>query len=67
MPFGSAQSPSVRKMEHGMGGRPRFAFGRVIGDPFSLATVSVATVCSPAFENNEFRDSEIILLEEPVD
>ena len=46
MPYGSVQSPSIRKMEHGMGGRPRFAFGRVIGDPFSLATVSVATVRS---------------------
>jgi len=48
--YGSLGSPSLRKMENGHGyngGRSTFSFGRIVGDPFALATISIAIV-SPA-------------------
>lgn len=43
LPYGSSASPSLRKMEHGYGSAPRasFSVGRIIGDPFALATISI--------------------------
>jgi len=45
-PYGSYQSPSLRKMEngHGYGNRASFSFGRIVGDPFALATISISVV-----------------------
>ncbi|KAK3372624.1 high osmolarity signaling protein SHO1 [Podospora didyma] len=44
--YGSLHSPSLRKMENSRvqyGSRPkRFSLGNVIGDPFALATLSIA-------------------------
>ncbi|KAF2015650.1 high osmolarity signaling protein sho1 [Aaosphaeria arxii CBS 175.79] len=42
-PYGSLGSPSLRKMENGntYGSRASFDPGRIIGDPFSLATISI--------------------------
>lgn len=50
MPYSSLGSPSLQKMEAGRrdvyGGRkPRFSCGQIIGDPFALATSSIAIVC----------------------
>ena len=44
--YGSLSSPSLRKMENGYGQRQRasFSFGRIIGDPFALATISIGFV-----------------------
>lgn len=41
--YGSLGSPSVGKMESGYGhnGRSSFSVGRIIGDPFALATISI--------------------------
>jgi SHO1 osmosensor len=43
-PFGSVHSPSLRKMDGGSryNDGPRFSIGRIIGDPFALATISIA-------------------------
>jgi SHO1 osmosensor len=43
LPYGSSASPSLRKMEQGYGSTPRasFSVGRIIGDPFALATISI--------------------------
>ncbi|KAF2868063.1 high osmolarity signaling protein SHO1 [Massariosphaeria phaeospora] len=44
--YGSLGSPSIRKMENGNGysggGRSSFSLGRIIGDPFALATISIS-------------------------
>ncbi|TLD22155.1 hypothetical protein PspLS_08265 [Pyricularia sp. CBS 133598] len=44
--YGSLHSPSLRKMEHSRGqyggGRKGMSLGNVIGDPFALATISIA-------------------------
>ncbi|KAF2259397.1 high osmolarity signaling protein sho1 [Lojkania enalia] len=42
--YGSLGSPSLRKMENGYssGGRSTFSVGRIIGDPFALATISIS-------------------------
>lgn len=44
--YGSLGSPSLRKMEngHGYGQRATFSIGRIIGDPFALATISIGVV-----------------------
>jgi SHO1 osmosensor len=44
--YGSQSTPSLRKMEngHGYGQRSTFSVGRIIGDPFALATISIAIV-----------------------
>lgn len=44
--YGSLGSPSLRKMENGYGhsGRSSFSAGRIIGDPFALATISIGIV-----------------------
>lgn len=44
--YGSLSTPSLRKMENGYGQRPRatFSLGRIIGDPFALATISIGIV-----------------------
>lgn len=45
--YGSLRSPSLRKnMDngHGYGSRNSFSVGRIIGDPFALATISIAIV-----------------------
>ncbi|KAF1953443.1 high osmolarity signaling protein sho1 [Byssothecium circinans] len=43
--YGSLGSPSLQKMENGYGhsgrGGSGFAIGRVVGDPFALATISI--------------------------
>ncbi|KAF2469487.1 high osmolarity signaling protein SHO1 [Lindgomyces ingoldianus] len=41
--YGSLGSPSLRKMEngHSYGGRSTFSIGRIVGDPFALATISI--------------------------
>lgn len=41
--YGSIPSPSLRKMEngHSYGNRSTFSFGRIVGDPFALATISI--------------------------
>ncbi|KAF2492727.1 high osmolarity signaling protein SHO1 [Lophium mytilinum] len=42
--YGSIPSPSLRKMENGNsygGNRQTFSFGRIVGDPFALATISI--------------------------
>ena len=45
-PYGSYGSPSIRKMENGYGhsGRTSFSLGRIFGDPFALATISIGSV-----------------------
>lgn len=45
-PYGSLHSPSLRKMEQSRPqyGRKRISMGNLIGDPFALATISIATV-----------------------
>ncbi|KAK4227396.1 hypothetical protein QBC38DRAFT_194815 [Podospora fimiseda] len=40
--YGSLHSPSLRKMEQSRYGRKRFSLGNIIGDPFALATISIA-------------------------
>ncbi|KAK4169769.1 hypothetical protein QBC43DRAFT_38152 [Cladorrhinum sp. PSN259] len=41
--YGSLHSPSLRKMEQSRYGRTkRFSLGNIIGDPFALATISIA-------------------------
>jgi SHO1 osmosensor len=42
--YGSLRSPSLRKMEHSRAsyGRRSFSLGNIIGDPFALATTSIA-------------------------
>ncbi|KAK3988427.1 hypothetical protein QBC44DRAFT_102584 [Cladorrhinum sp. PSN332] len=40
--YGSLHSPSLRKMEQSRYGRKRFSIGNIIGDPFALATISIA-------------------------
>ncbi|KAL2131395.1 hypothetical protein VTI74DRAFT_5151 [Chaetomium olivicolor] len=44
--YGSLQSPSVRKMEYSRPqyGRKRVSVGNIIGDPFALATISIAAL-----------------------
>jgi SHO1 osmosensor len=44
--YGSASTPSLRKMENGQGygQRSTFSIGRIIGDPFALATISIGMV-----------------------
>ncbi|KAF1999039.1 high osmolarity signaling protein sho1 [Amniculicola lignicola CBS 123094] len=45
--YGSLSSPSIRKMENGYGHGGRssgFSFGRIIGDPFALATISISAL-----------------------
>jgi hypothetical protein len=44
--YGSIHSPSLRKMEYSRAqyGRKRMSLGNIIGDPFALATLSIATV-----------------------
>ncbi|KAF2199722.1 high osmolarity signaling protein SHO1 [Delitschia confertaspora ATCC 74209] len=45
MAYGSLQSPSLRKMEgHNYGKRTTFSFGRIVGDPFALATISISVL-----------------------
>lgn len=45
--YGSTASPSIRKMESGFGSNQRkFEIGRIIGDPFALATISIGIVRS---------------------
>lgn len=46
--YGSLHSPSLRKMDQsrmGYGGRRGIKLGNIIGDPFALATISIALVC----------------------
>ncbi len=47
--YGSLHSPSLRKMENSRGsyGRKGINMGNIIGDPFALATVSIAGVSKP--------------------
>lgn len=47
--YGSLSTPSLRKMEngHGYGQRSTFSVGRIIGDPFALATISISFVSRP--------------------
>ncbi|KAH7410150.1 high osmolarity signaling protein SHO1 [Phaeosphaeria sp. MPI-PUGE-AT-0046c] len=42
--YGSQSTPSLRKMEngHSYGQRSTFSVGRIIGDPFALATISIS-------------------------
>jgi SHO1 osmosensor len=44
--YGSLHSPSLRKMEYSRPqyGRKRISIGNIIGDPFALATISIATL-----------------------
>ncbi|KAI1823757.1 hypothetical protein F4861DRAFT_307610 [Xylaria intraflava] len=44
--YGSLPSPSLRKMEQSRAGygRKRMSLGNVIGDPFALATISIASL-----------------------
>jgi SHO1 osmosensor len=44
--YGSLHSPSLRKMEYSRPqyGRKRMSLGNIIGDPFALATISIATL-----------------------
>jgi hypothetical protein len=44
--YGSLGSPSLRKMENGGYGQRAsgFSLGRIIGDPFALATISIGIV-----------------------
>jgi len=44
--YGSLHSPSLRKMENSRygGGRRGISLGNVIGDPFALATISIAAL-----------------------
>ncbi|KAF2728771.1 high osmolarity signaling protein sho1 [Polyplosphaeria fusca] len=44
--YGSLGSPSLRKMEngYGSGARPGFSIGRIVGDPFALATISIGVL-----------------------
>lgn len=52
-PYGSTASPSLRKMESGYGNgytgqrAASFSLGRIIGDPFALATISIGIVSRP--------------------
>lgn len=44
--YGSLSPPSLHKMENGYGHgqRASFSFGRIVGDPFALATISISIV-----------------------
>ncbi|KAJ4351931.1 Transmembrane osmosensor [Didymosphaeria variabile] len=44
--YGSYGSPSLNKMENGYGhgGRTSFSLGRIFGDPFALATISIGSL-----------------------
>lgn len=50
LPYGSTGSPSLRKMESGYGNgysgqrAASFSVGRIVGDPFALATISIGIV-----------------------
>ena len=46
--YGTYGSPSLNKMENGYGhgGRTSFSLGRIFGDPFALATISIGSVSS---------------------
>ncbi|KAK5685254.1 Transmembrane osmosensor [Elasticomyces elasticus] len=41
--FGSTHSPSLKKMDYNNNGRGKFSMGHIVGDPFSLATIAIAT------------------------
>ncbi|KAK7537035.1 high osmolarity signaling protein sho1 [Phyllosticta citribraziliensis] len=45
-PYGSPASPSLNKMNNGApyGGRARFSFGNILGDPFALSTISISVL-----------------------
>jgi SHO1 osmosensor len=51
--YGSQSNPSLRKMENGYGQTQRstFSVGRIIGDPFALATISIAIVSTVLARN----------------
>ena len=53
--YGSQSTPSLRKMENGhtYGQRSTFSVGRIIGDPFALATISIAIVSAPSRSPSE--------------
>ena len=48
--YGSNRSPSLKKMDYNHNGAryggsgKKFDFGHIVGDPFSLATIAIATV-----------------------
>lgn len=47
--YGSNRSPSLKKMDYNNNGRyggggKRFEMSNIMGDPFSLATIAIATV-----------------------
>jgi SHO1 osmosensor len=47
--YGNLSTPSLRKMENGYGQRSTFSVGRIIGDPFALATISISIVSVTAY------------------
>jgi SHO1 osmosensor len=56
--YGALSTPSLRKMEngHGYGQRSTFSVGRIIGDPFALATISIGIVS--AARRGSFREAD---------
>ena len=48
--YGSNRSPSLKKMDYNhnaarySGSNKKFDLGNIVGDPFSLATIAIATV-----------------------
>ena len=65
--YGSLRSPSLGKMEYSRAqyGRKRISFGNIIGDPFALATISIATV-SLDFRANEWCVETDVLTRPPL-